>query len=290
MSGYKNFAIIGAGALGSYVIRQFLKEKAAGTVNQVVVLTRQLSRGSHLLQGSNTAVDGDAKVVAVDYSNKESIKSAFAGIDVAISTIAGVALGLQASIAEAAKEAGVKLFVPSEFGGVTEGATEGLFTAKANIQTQLKAIGIPYTLFYTGPFSDFVFNSHLWLDLSSGKVTIGGDGNTKISFTSRTDIARYLAFVLTCLPAEQLHNRAFSIAGDTKSFNEVFQQYEAKTGKKLDVTYTPVSELDAKIAANPHDFASFLHKVFATAGPFQAPDNNLYPEWNPSSVIDNIVA
>ncbi|KAI0258387.1 NAD-P-binding protein [Gloeopeniophorella convolvens] len=281
MSGYKNFAIIGAGALGSYVIRQLLKEKAAGTVNQVVVLTRQ---------GSNTAVDGDAKVVAVDFSNKESIKSAFAGIDVAISTIAVVALGLQASIAEAAKEAGVKLFVPSEFAGVTEGATEGLFTAKANIQTQLKAIGIPYTLFYTGPFSDFVFNPYLWLDLPSSKVTVGGDGNTKVSFTSRTDVARYLAFVLTRFPVEQLHNRAFSIAGDTKSFNEVFQQYEAKTGKKLDITYMPVSELDAKIAANPDDFASFLHKFFATSGPFQAPDNSLYPEWNPSSVIDNIVA
>jgi len=27
MSGYKNFAIIGAGTLGSFVIRQFLKEK-----------------------------------------------------------------------------------------------------------------------------------------------------------------------------------------------------------------------------------------------------------------------
>jgi len=43
MSGYKNFAIVGAGTLGNFVIRQFLKEKAAGTVNEVVVLTRQVS-------------------------------------------------------------------------------------------------------------------------------------------------------------------------------------------------------------------------------------------------------
>ncbi|KAI0258374.1 NAD-binding protein [Gloeopeniophorella convolvens] len=286
MSGYKNFAIIGAGTLGSYVVRQFLKEKAAGTVNQVVVLTRQ---------GSKTTVDGDAKVVAVDYSKKESIKSAFAGVDVAISTIGGStlswdALDLQASIAEAAKEAGVKLFVPSEFGNVTEGGTEGLFGAKASIQSQLKAIGLPYTLFYTGPWSDYLFNPYLWLDLPSGKATVGGDGNKKISFTSRTDVARYLAFVLTRVPAEQLRNRALKISGDTKSFNEVFQQYEAKTGKKLDVTYTSVSELDAKLAANPHDPASFLHRNFATAGPLQPLNNDLYPEWNPSSVVDNIVA
>jgi pyrroline-5-carboxylate reductase len=43
MSGYKNFAIVGAGTIGSFIIRQFLKDKAAGTVDKVVVLTRQVS-------------------------------------------------------------------------------------------------------------------------------------------------------------------------------------------------------------------------------------------------------
>ena len=43
MSGFKKFAIVGAGTLGNFVIRQFLKEKAAGAVNEVVVLTRQVS-------------------------------------------------------------------------------------------------------------------------------------------------------------------------------------------------------------------------------------------------------
>jgi hypothetical protein len=43
MSGYKNFAVVGAGATGSYLVRQFVKDKAAGTVDRVVVLTRQVS-------------------------------------------------------------------------------------------------------------------------------------------------------------------------------------------------------------------------------------------------------
>jgi uncharacterized protein YbjT (DUF2867 family) len=97
-------------------------------------------------------------LVTVDYSNKESIKKALTGVDVVISTLPGTALDVQPGIAEAAKEAGVKLFVPSEFGGPTEGATEGLFGAKANIQERLKAIGIPYALFYTGPFADFIWD------------------------------------------------------------------------------------------------------------------------------------
>jgi len=73
-----------------------------------------------------------------------------------------------------------------------------------------------------------------------------------------------------------------------QSFNEIFKAYEEKTGKKLEVTYVPVSELDARLAANPEDLASFLHKVVATAGPFLQTDNHMYPDWKPTLVLDNI--
>jgi len=279
MSGYKNFAIVGAGTLGKYIVQQFQKEKKAGTVNDVIVLTRQ---------GSNTTVEGDVKVIPVDYSNPESIKAAVTGVDVVISTIAGAALDVQRKIAEAAKEAGVKLFIPSEFGGVTEGESEGLFGQKANIQDQLKGLGIPYLLCYTGPFADYIWAPFLNLDVKSGKVSVGGDGNKQITFTSRPDIARYLSYVLTHVPPEQLKNRTLTIAGDNKSFNEIFKAYEEKTGKKVQVTYIPVTEIDAKIAANPEDFPAVLHKFWATTGPFPRTDNHLYPGWNPSSVLDNV--
>jgi uncharacterized protein YbjT (DUF2867 family) len=94
-------------------------------------------------------------VIPVDYSDKESIRSALTGVDVVISTIPVSALGLQAEIAEAAKEVGVKLFVPSEFGGRSEGETQGWKGAKAGVQDQLRAVGIPYALFYTGTYADF---------------------------------------------------------------------------------------------------------------------------------------
>lgn len=42
MSGYTNFAVVGAGTIGIYMVRQLLKDKAAGIVKEVVVLTRQV--------------------------------------------------------------------------------------------------------------------------------------------------------------------------------------------------------------------------------------------------------
>ncbi|KAF8485216.1 NAD-P-binding protein [Russula ochroleuca] len=278
MSGYKNFAVAGAGTIGNYIIQQLLKDKAAGIVNEVVVFTRQASK----------TVEGNAKVVQVDYSNEGSIKNALTGVDVVISTISATALDVQVEIAAAAKKAGVQLFVPSEYGGISEEETEGLFAAKANMQSQLKALGMPYAAFYTGPFADFVWLPVVGLDVTSGKVSVGGDGNKQITFTARPDVARFISYVLTRLPAEQLKNRRFTIAGDNKSFNEIFKAYEEKTGKKLEITYVPVSELDARLAANPQDLVAYLHKLYAISGPFQRTDNHLYPDWNPSPVIDNL--
>jgi NmrA-like family len=78
-------------------------------------------------------------------------------VDVVISTISTTALDVQEKIAVAAKEAGVQLFIPSEYGSISEGETEGVFGAKAKMQGQLKALGIPYAAFYTGSFSDFAW-------------------------------------------------------------------------------------------------------------------------------------
>jgi shikimate 5-dehydrogenase len=45
MSGYTNFAVIGAGGIGNHIVQQLLKDKAAAIVNvkKVVVLTRQVT-------------------------------------------------------------------------------------------------------------------------------------------------------------------------------------------------------------------------------------------------------
>ena len=49
-----------------------------------------------------------------------------------------------------------------------------LFGAKANIQGQLRALGIPYAVFYTGPFADYIWASYVlsyfWLLTTGPKV------------------------------------------------------------------------------------------------------------------------
>ena len=72
-----------------------------------------------------------------------------------------------------------------------------------------------------------------------------------------------------------------------QSFNEIFKEYEAKTGKKVEVTYIPISELDARLASNPGDIVSAVQRLFATLDwKLEKTDNSPYPDWNPSPVAD----
>jgi hypothetical protein len=48
--------------------------------------------------------------------------------------------------------------------------------------------------------------------------------------------------------------------------NEVFKAYDEKTEKKLQVTYVPTSEYDARLAANPKDFCCFPAEILGYCG------------------------
>lgn len=99
-----------------------------------------------------------AKIAVVDYASAESLKNAVTGADVVISTVTAAALQVQHLLAEQAKAAGVKLFVPSEFGDPTDiENAEGIFLLKQSVHHKCKELALPYALFFTGPGSDYVF-------------------------------------------------------------------------------------------------------------------------------------
>jgi putative NADH-flavin reductase len=92
----------GSGNVGKPIVDELL---AAGF--SVTALTRP----------SSTATFPDGVTVKkVDYESSDSLKEAFAGQDAVVSAIATPAVGGQQIIVDAALAAGVKRFIPSEFG------------------------------------------------------------------------------------------------------------------------------------------------------------------------------
>ncbi|EPQ56006.1 NAD P-binding protein [Gloeophyllum trabeum ATCC 11539] len=290
MSGYKNFAVTGAGNLGRFIIEELLKLQASGKVASVSVLTRSSNNDAH----ADLAKQG-AKFVTVDYTSLSTLSSALSGVDVVISTLGSAALGeQQTALAQAAKESGVKLFVPSEFSNPSEGITVGILGVKNALHRKLEEIKLPYALFYTGPFGDYVFSPFFGWDFANGKVTILGEGSSKISFTTRRDIARFVAYVTTHLSPEQLHWKTFRIEGDRKTLNELVDLYQSRTAKKLDVTHKSRADLQAAVKANPQDFISWLSLQWdegrGLVGDDDELSNKLFPDFNPTAVIDAVLS
>ncbi|KZO93432.1 NAD-binding protein [Calocera viscosa TUFC12733] len=286
MSGYKNFAVVGAGLIGKFIIDELLKEKAAGKVDTVVVLTRSAG-------GKDALAEKGAKPIVVDYSSSTSLQSALHGIDVVISTIDGRAIGVQEPLSDAAKAVGVKLFVPSEFAGDTINRAEEVpaYAPKNELRKHLEQIGLPWAAFFTGPFSDWILHqAFLGFDIDNGKVEVSGTGDGVVSWTSRIDIARYVVYATTVLPPSKLHNRVFKIQGERTSLNKVLAQYQVRTGKKVDITYLPLEEVEAKAKAG--DVKSVIQLLFQLYGEYGTDEemNVDWPDFNPQTGVDAILS
>ncbi|KAI0054400.1 NAD(P)-binding protein [Artomyces pyxidatus] len=290
MSGFKNFALAGAGGIGIFVVEELLKAKALGFVDKITILTRTQSGGREALE--KLAATG-AIIAAVDYADSSAITQALAGVDVVISTLPWAAIEAEMVIAEASAAAGAKLFVPSSYGLPALASKLGKLSASRQIRREtLKSMGLPYVQFACGLWSDIMFTDSFWaplvnLEIATGKVTIGGDGNKPLSLTARPDVASFLVYALIQFPVEKLEYQSFRMEGDRNTCNELFSAYETKTGKKLEITYRSIGELETAIAANPSDVGAVVQHIYATGdGVIESPDNALYPNWNPTPTID----
>ena len=131
-------------------------------------------------------------------------------------------LELQIPLAQAAKAAGVQLFVPTEFGMPSDGVFDSVHVRKVELNEKIRALGIPTALFYTGNWSNWVWKPYITLDVQSGSVGVGGDGNAQMSFTSTIDVGRFLTYVLTTLPPAETRNRTFRIEAERAVSNVDF--------------------------------------------------------------------
>ncbi|KAH8993477.1 NAD-P-binding protein [Lactarius akahatsu] len=275
MSGYKKFVVVGAGNLGSLIVEELLKQKAAGAVEEITIVTRPASKDN---ETNKAFAARGARIAAADLTDVSALTTALGGAHVVISTVSLTVIDAQVPVAQAAKAAGAHVFIPSEFGGPTDHLNDSLLGLKGALHAKLREVGPPLLLVYTGPTADTS-----WV----GSPLVA-TGNAPISFTARNDVARFLVYVLVRAPAARLQNQTLRLEGDRASFNEIFKGYEERTGKKLDVTYRSLDSLRAKVAENPQDFDAYLHLIWATDGTNGTPDNGLYPEWNPTKVLDII--
>jgi len=284
MSTHRSFAIFGTGGIGSFIIDELLKLKESGAISTVKIA----SRSDSIKESHPDWFSRGGELVVVDYSDESTLLPALEGVEVAITALTFSAYEKQKDIIKAAKAAGARLFVTSEYGLPTDDITTGIWSIKMRLNEWLNEFGFPYVRVFCGGWPEYAFQPYTGLDLANGKATIGGSGDYKVSWTTREDIARFLGYALTHLTTSKLSGKPLRIEGDKLTYNEVIEAYEKKTGKKVEVTRIPRETLTERAAAGDMLAASYYNMDVHGGEVGEPLDNDLFPDWNPKKVLDVI--
>ncbi|KAL7914264.1 hypothetical protein GGI35DRAFT_467408 [Trichoderma velutinum] len=180
MGEYRKVAVAGAtGNLGSAIVDELVK---AGF--EVTGLTRQ---------GRTHTFPTSITVKEIDYDLVDSIAKALEGQDAVVSTMSPAVLGKQNLLIDAAVKAGVKRFLPSEFGSNPDSDKVNalpVFGSKVAIKKTLQ------DLITTGPFLDRAIGVGLIIDVKNKSIDLYDGGDIEFSTTLFQDIGKAVAGVL----------------------------------------------------------------------------------------------
>lgn len=146
---------------------------------------------------SSSSFPDYVKVKPIDYTSISALTDAFTGVDAVVSCLGYYALDHQANLVEAAAKAGVKRFIPAEYGAdLLNPKTREFLVLASKIQVQdllkvkAKETGMTYSLIFTGLFLDWGLDTGMVINVKEGKAKLYDGGDRIVSFTTTTTIAK----------------------------------------------------------------------------------------------------
>ncbi|KAI1177346.1 hypothetical protein F4777DRAFT_596737 [Nemania sp. FL0916] len=261
--GIRTVMVLGAtGNLGPHILNAL---STAGF--HVKALSRSQPRAS-------STVLANVDVLRSDYSFA-SLADVFKGQDAVVSTISTLSVQQQLAIIDAATTAGVKRFLPSEFGSDTsvddEENTAAFIRDKQEVVRYLRrkeAGGLSWTALCPGPWVDWMLeegNGLLGIDVRSRTATIIDSGEQEFTASTIELVARATASVL--LHPDETKNRYIQVHSFTLTQNLLLGALERAIGAEFSRKQLTREELLA-LAKKDHDGggeeAGHYHLVTAT--------------------------
>lgn len=225
------------------------------------------------------------RIRQVEYSSVDSLVSALRGQDAVVSTLGTLALDRQLLLIDAAVTAGVRRFLPSEFGSDTSNpkcAAQKALQAKAAAAAAADT-GLSYTIICTGPFLDRgMLRGFMNVRAKSESLSDGGD--IPFSVTTLQTIGQAVCAVLKH-PVET-ENRVVRVHSAVTTQNKLLAMAQRVVGadgwtvKKISVADMLESSW-ADIDQGKRDLRAMLGFIVTTAwgegfgGRFEQTDNEL---------------
>jgi nucleoside-diphosphate-sugar epimerase len=250
----------GGGNIGAVVLRGLLKAPDL----HITALKRIGSKSSF-------PTAPNLKVVESDFTHA-SLVSLFRDNDTVISVVGKDGINEQKPFVDAAVEAGIKRFLPSEFGvnGQSKTVQEmtPFFAAKQELLDYLvekEKDGLTWTGLIVGALLDWCLsNGFIGFDLSTKRATIWDDGNAIFSGVNEEELGKAVVGVLKH-PAETA-NKFVYVSSLAVSQSEILAALEKATSSKWDVTRVSTQEQleTARVQLSQGNFAGAFTIVKAT--------------------------
>ena len=233
-------------------------------------------------------------LVEADVMKPETLLPVCAGVDVVVSAIGNseVTVPGQKNLIDAAKQKGVKRFIPSDYSAdyrkLDYGDNHNLDMRK-EVFEHLQQSGLEYTLVLNGMFMEYITYMPLF-DLEHQAFQYWGDGEMPMNFTTTDDTAQYTAEAVS---DPDLANTALEVAGDTMTPKQLKSTYEAATGNKLtEKSLGSISEMkawitDKKASASSIEeyvYDQYIYAMVSGKGKLDRIQNDRYPDIKPMTI------
>lgn len=265
--------VLGAGELGMAVLRALSGSAGRSGTATVSVLLRPAT-----VESSDPAKQHElARIrqwgVAIEPGDVVAWTSAqlaevFSGFDAVISCVGfSAGEGTQLKLARAALAAGVRRFVPWQFGVdydvIGRGSPQDLFDEQLDVRDLLRSQSdTEWLIISTGMFTSFLFDPSFGVvDVPGRTVAALGSWDTAVTVTTPEDIGALTARILFAVP--RFANEVIYLAGDTLTYADLADLGEDVLGRKVDRVLRPLSSLIEESEHDPDDSMKKYRAVFA---------------------------
>ncbi|WXF88384.1 aromatic alcohol reductase [Pseudomonas syringae pv. atrofaciens] len=267
--------VIGAGELGLAVLRG-LVEKAGAHGLSVAVLLRQSSLSTQTPAKRVEIEEVRALGIAIETADLADLADAtvdelaavMARYDTVISCVGFAAgRGTQRKLTDAALKAGIKRYLPWQFGVdydlIGRGSPQDLFDEQLDVREKLRAQQrTEWVIVSTGMFTSFLFEPAFGVvDLQGGRINALGSLDTAVTVTTAQDIGRLTAAIVMHEP--RIVNQVVYTAGDTLTYAGLADVVERVTGRDIERHVWSVAQLQAELTEMPDDNLRKYRAVFA---------------------------
>ena len=264
--------VLGAGELGMAVVRTLVRRTAPAAIPVTVLLRPATIQSTDPVKQKDVAElrSLGVEIVPGDLSDQSGTELAaiFRRFDTVISCTGFVGgPGVQLKLARAALDAGVKRYLPWQFGVdyevIGRGSAQDLFDEQLDVRDLLRSqVQTEWVIVSTGMFTSFLFEPAFGVvDLARNTVNALGGWDNAVTVTTAEDIGALTTEIVFSEP--RIANQVVYIAGDTVTYRQLADTIDRLMGTEVLRRAWSVDELKRKLVQEPGDSLRKYRVVFA---------------------------